>query len=177
MTVWSCHSSAENPAEFPITWRIKIRILSQAEKSLLVLAPDDLFSFISCCSLLHAHLSIICTKPPSFSQLAVPYPQGHCSCCSPVSDDHDNPPHLFYYWWAIILSLRLRSNTILSHCMYVQIYVHQVGKNFTTQELWVEFIQCLPEDYSLETASQRVLQTCSEEVGGEVSTCVILAKG
>ena len=135
------------------------------------------FSFISCCSLFHAHLSIICSKPPSFSQLAVPYPQGHCTCCSPVSDDHDNPPHLFYYWWTIILSLRLRSNTILSHCMYVQIYVHQLGKNFTTQELWVEFIQCLPEDYSLETASQIVLRMCSEEVGGEVSTCVILAKG
>ena len=61
--VLSCHSSAENPSEFPITWRIKIRILSQAEKSLLVLAPDDLYSFISCCSLLHAHLSIIVQNP------------------------------------------------------------------------------------------------------------------
>ena len=118
----------KNPSEFPITWRIKIRILGRAEKSMLVPAPDDLFSFISC-FLLCAHLSIICTKPPSFSQLAVPHPQGHCMCCcSPVRDDHGNPPHLFYYWWAVILSLRLRSNTILSHCMHVQIHVHQLGK-------------------------------------------------
>ena len=118
----------KNPSEFPITWRIKIRILGRAEKSVLVLAPDDLFSFISCCFLLCTHLSIICTKPPSFSQIALPYPQGHCMCRSPVSDAHGNPPHLFYYWWAIILSLRLRSYTILSHCMYVQIHVHQLGK-------------------------------------------------
>ena len=85
-----------------------------------------------------------CTKPPSFSQLAIPYPQGHCTCCSPVSDDRDNPPHRFYYWWAIILSLRLRSNMISSHCMYVQIYVHQLGKHFTHKSCELSLFSVFP---------------------------------
>lgn len=92
----------------------------------------------------HAHLNII-VQTSSFSQSCQhSYPQGRCTCCSPVTDDHDNPPHCFYNWWAVILSLRLRSNTISSHCMYVQIYVHQLGKHFTHKSCELSLFSVFP---------------------------------
>ena len=50
-------------------------------------------------------------------------------------------------------------------------------KKSTSWEVWVKFYLGQNKDYSQETAFQIVLRNCSEEVGREVSTYVILVKG
>lgn len=111
--IWSCHSCAENPLEVSITWRIKIKVCRQARKSLLDLAPDDLFSFLSRWSLSCTHLSISCARPHHTPSSVRPLYMLFCG-----EHYHPPPPHSDY-WLAITLPARLSSNTISSHSMYV----------------------------------------------------------
>ena len=59
----------------------------------------------------------------------------------------------------------------------VYCYLKKQKQKRTMYKLWVEFIQCFTEDCSLGESLSDSSRNCAEEVRGEVSIYVILAKG